>query len=796
MATTVKKRMHTPTQGMVAASKRGLKMLKDGHVKESDIADISLKSGRKIASGQQISDDHVRSIAAYHSAHVNPWALSTDTREGGRFGCPGGDAEGMEHCDDLMWGGPAGASWAAARCAAMDATILADDLDAPDLATLMSGDSDFSLEIFSRGDLLRENLAMEKDQNGLIWAPIIRSGTLAMRPDPKSPTGKKADPLVFVKGHSTDPSKEIGLLDLYDSFNEGAVEHVTIPQTHANTTLENTGKIVKLKVADSTVRPGEKVLLAGHKFTEPDVEGKVMRGSVISRSCGILHGYVNQETGKRYPHVIEHVALTNKPWVTGMEPYGADAFSRDRDVVPMMLSEETVLPTVADDPAVLPPLVFSTRDFDEEKLRLELADVMWDDQDDSQPSLSAVQLQLGRALREMGSSPFYDEDSIYFEVRDVRPDSALVHVDYGGSDPMDAWVIPFTWDRGKLVLSDFSQWRVGHKAYVADADAEQDKQEVSQILQGMQLSADDLGDVRTYLSVNQATRDKAVAAGHALKDGSYPITNAQQLRAAAVLAASGHGDVKAARALIQRRAKELGVDVFTLPGFHKEPGEKSTEASLPEDPLARAQVLRLSQEPPQPQQGETQMGITPDLLDRLNLDANSRELLQKAINEDASDQAELARLRQERKVSGVKERLTKLSQMGFADCPGFLREVERILLADDEKPAARLDLSAEGKGVVLLSVTDVLDRLIGALPVDGGKLDLSAKASLLENPLSRRPDLTPNKDDGAAAEQTGDSLLAWMKDAAPEAVKAMEDGTWLSDSMGNIEGATLQLGRS
>ena len=69
------------------------------------------------------------------------------------------------------------------------------------------------------------------------------------------------------------------------------------------------------------------------------------------------------------------------------------------------------------------------------------------------------------------------------------------------------------------------------------------------------------------LSVTQAERDKAKKAGNSLPDGSYPINNAAQLHAAAVLAASHHGDWKAAQALIRRRAKELGVDVTTLPGF-------------------------------------------------------------------------------------------------------------------------------------------------------------------------------------------------------------------------------------
>jgi HK97 family phage prohead protease len=76
--------------------------------------------------------------------------------------------------------------------------------------------------------------------------------------------------------------------------------------------------------------------------------------------------------------------------------------------------------------------------------------------------------------------------------------------------------------------------------------------------------------LRELLSVTAAERDKAKAAGNSLPDGSYPINNVGQLHAAAVLAASHHGDWKAAQALIRRRAKELGVDVTTLPGFGEE----------------------------------------------------------------------------------------------------------------------------------------------------------------------------------------------------------------------------------
>lgn len=81
------------------------------------------------------------------------------------------------------------------------------------------------------------------------------------------------------------------------------------------------------------------------------------------------------------------------------------------------------------------------------------------------------------------------------------------------------------------------------------------------------LNALDLPEPLMALSVTQAERDKAHAAGNSLPDKSYPINNVKQLHSAAVLAASGHGDVAAAKRLIRRRAKELGVDVNSLPGF-------------------------------------------------------------------------------------------------------------------------------------------------------------------------------------------------------------------------------------
>lgn len=53
-------------------------------------------------------------------------------------------------------------------------------------------------------------------------------------------------------------------------------------------------------------------------------------------------------------------------------------------------------------------------------------------------------------------------------------------------------------------------------------------------------------------------RRKLAAQGKALPNESYPIEDKEDLKNAATLARSGHGDVSAARRLIARRARALG----------------------------------------------------------------------------------------------------------------------------------------------------------------------------------------------------------------------------------------------
>lgn len=82
--------------------------------------------------------------------------------------------------------------------------------------------------------------------------------------------------------------------------------------------------------------------------------------------------------------------------------------------------------------------------------------------------------------------------------------------------------------------------------------------------------------------IDTATRRNLASQGNALPDGSYPIENTGDLHNAAVLARSGHGNVSGARALIARRAKELGV------GNPLSEDNNANKAGAPADELVAA----------------------------------------------------------------------------------------------------------------------------------------------------------------------------------------------------------------
>jgi hypothetical protein len=145
----------------------------------------------------------------------------------------------------------------------------------------------------------------------LVWKVVLRTGTWKLRPGPGGV--KLAAPLKVFRDEA--PKGHLSLTSLKTNFDAKAVEYPTVPLSHGDGTAENTGYVRKLQIED--LEDGQARLWAGIEFTEPDVALKVERRSIASVSAGVLFDYERTEDGAKFDQVLQHVCLTNKPWING-----------------------------------------------------------------------------------------------------------------------------------------------------------------------------------------------------------------------------------------------------------------------------------------------------------------------------------------------------------------------------------------------------------------------------------------------------------------------------------------------
>jgi hypothetical protein len=200
----------------------------------------------------------------------------------------------------------------------------------------LSDDEPWMGEFFFDDKTARGEIELAADKDGYIWKTIMREGRWKLSPGPgQRPVSK---PITVIAKGKSDPAKlVISMSELLKNYEDGAVEHVTIPTSHDNKVLENTGFIRGLRLKKDG--KGRVTLQAAHDFTEPDVKGKAQNGTIANTSAGVLFDYPRKEDGKRFNAVLEHVALTNRPWLSGMKPFGMAATDEEVKTV-VTFSEE------------------------------------------------------------------------------------------------------------------------------------------------------------------------------------------------------------------------------------------------------------------------------------------------------------------------------------------------------------------------------------------------------------------------------------------------------------------------
>lgn len=196
---------------------------------------------------------------------------------------------------------------------------------------------------------LSESPAEEKD--GLVWKEIFHEGRWELTPD--GLTGIPVDrPMEFFDGKGTEQRDDIiriGMQDVLDAFDDKAIDNVTVPVQplevklgeHADKTLQNTGFVRQLKKGKR--QDGKTAVFAGIEFTEPDIKEKVERGTIPASSAGFAFDYPRKKDGKVFPIALQHNALTHRPWMAGMEPFGTPiGFSEGDTLEVISLAEKPV----------------------------------------------------------------------------------------------------------------------------------------------------------------------------------------------------------------------------------------------------------------------------------------------------------------------------------------------------------------------------------------------------------------------------------------------------------------------
>ena len=326
------------------------------------------------------------------------------------------------------------------------------------------------------------------DKN-VIWKDILREGMF-----PRTPGRKRKIPFQVVpegKSSVTSDMITISMSELMQSYDDKAFESVTIPLRHPKPgdeeeVLNNSGYVEGLRI----VKRGEKhYLQGGLGFTEPDVAGKVRRGTVPNVSSGILFDWVRKADDKKFPVALNHVCLTKHPIIDDLEPFkrvfaSDDAFdAEDLKIEVIDLDEESDSST-------------------------ETAEVVWNEQQSTNWVRNEIRAALSPEQPEVEGIPQMPRP--YYEVVDVsRDDNALVEEWFKGD--RKRWVIPFTVGDNAVAISPATRWVEVREAMIAASDDFEEKSFVTLVSKlNSELHAM-LGEVGDHYRVEQVTTDGRVS---------------------------------------------------------------------------------------------------------------------------------------------------------------------------------------------------------------------------------------------------------------------------------------------
>lgn len=281
----------------------------------------------------------------------------------------------------------------------------------------------------------------------LIWKDILREGEFAITPG----RGKRVPFQVIPEGSSSASDRIISMSELESAFEDQAFEHVGIPladnngsHNTASDLLNNAGYVKKLR---RKVKDGVTYLQAGLGFTEPDVKGRVQRGSIPNVSSGIYFNHVRKADAKEFPVALNHVLLTKNPWINKLEPFKEILASDDN-----------------------PDPEFEAYQFAEGEEDSKAIEVVWDDKDGANWIRTKLQEALSPSENSLTEDGRPSTPVASYYVEDISPakNIALVQEYFRGIS--SKFLIPFSKEEDSVEPAPSVRWTQVREAMIAASD--------------------------------------------------------------------------------------------------------------------------------------------------------------------------------------------------------------------------------------------------------------------------------------------------------------------------------------
>jgi hypothetical protein len=284
----------------------------------------------------------------------------------------------------------------------------------------------------------------------VLWKDVLVEGEYPMSPGPGGATDTPMR--VTVDGESDYGTKTISMSDLIQSHKDGAFKYVTIPTSHKDGVLDNTGYVPRPDGVRIVEKNGKQVFQAALGFTEPDVKGKVERGTIPDCSGGIFFNWLNKHTKKKYRAAMKHVALTPVPFMGNLDPFPA-VFASDEEI-----PEGTKVEVYN----------FAEGDNVGDNTSSDKAEIIWK----AENGFRFVLNQVNAALNPE-QTPAADgrpvEPRPFYSVMDVSSDNtALVEEFFKGDNRR--FVIPFEYKDGDVSIAPSLRWVEVREAMIAASD--------------------------------------------------------------------------------------------------------------------------------------------------------------------------------------------------------------------------------------------------------------------------------------------------------------------------------------